>query len=139
MIDRLPSAGSTPVSDLTGDPVVRVAADATVADVAQAIISREVGVVVIGDDERPAAVVSERDVVRVVAAGNGPASVPALGVASKKLLWCDADATVDEVAIRMMDHYVRHVLVERDGKLVGIVSARDLLGVYGANADVESD
>lgn len=139
MTDRLPSAGSTPVSDLTGDPAVRVAADATVADVAEAIISREVGVVVVGDDERPAAVVSERDVVRVVAAGDDPASVPALDVASKKLLWCDADATVDEVAIRMMDHYVRHVLVERDGKLVGIVSARDLLGVYGANADVESD
>ena len=137
MTDKLPSAGSTPISDITGDPVVRVAADATVADVAEAIISREVGVVVVGDDERPAALVSERDVVRVVAAGNDPASVPALDVASKKLVWCGADATVDEVAIRMMDRYVRHVLVERDGELAGIVSARDLLGVYGADADLE--
>ena len=45
-------------------------------------------------------------------------------------MWCDAEATVDQVAARMMDRYIRHVLVERDGALVGIVSARDLLGVY---------
>lgn len=139
MTDKLPSPGSTPISDVTGDPVVRVATDATVADVAEAIIGREVGVIVVGDDERPAALVSERDVVRVVAAGNDPTSASALDVASKKLVWCDANATVDEVAIRMMDHYVRHILVERDGELVGIVSARDLLGVYGAGADIESD
>jgi CBS domain-containing protein len=139
MTDKLPSAGSTPISDITGEPVVRVAADATVADVAEAIISREVGVVVVGDDERPAALVSERDVVRVVAGGDDPTSVPAIDVASRKLVWCGADATVDEVAIRMMDRYVRHVLVERDAELVGIVSARDLLGVYGANADIGFD
>jgi CBS domain-containing protein len=48
------------------------------------------------------------------------------------LVWCDAEATVEEVAVQMMEHYIRHVLVERDGALVGIVSARDLLGVYSA-------
>jgi CBS domain-containing protein len=30
----------------------------------------------------------------------------------------------------MMEHYIRHMLVERDGALAGVVSARDLLGVY---------
>jgi hypothetical protein len=39
----------------------------------------------------------------------------------------------------MMDHYIRHVLVERDGALAGIVSARDLLGVYSASADLDFD
>ena len=34
------------------------------------------------------------------------------------------------VAVQMMDQYVRHILVEDDGRLAGIVSARDLLGVY---------
>jgi CBS domain-containing protein len=32
----------------------------------------------------------------------------------------------------MMEHYVRHVLLEEDGRLVGIVSMRDLLGAYAA-------
>jgi signal-transduction protein with cAMP-binding, CBS, and nucleotidyltransferase domain len=135
-VNAVPSAGSTPISTVIGEPVVRVAADAMVADVAKAIVTREVGVVVVGDDERPTALVSERDVVRVVAAGNDPASVRALDVASTKLVWCNSEATVDEVAVRMMDRYIRHILVEQDGALVGIVSARDLLGLYSADADL---
>lgn len=131
---EIPTAGSIPISDITGDPAVRVAADATVADVARAIIDGEVGVVVLGDDERPRGVVSERDVVRVVAAGNDPAATRADDVASKKLIWCEADTTVDQAAAQMIDHYIRHILVERDGALIGIVSARDLLGVYAADA-----
>ena len=126
------SPGSLPISTITGDPVARVAADATVADVAMAIADCDVGAVVVGDAQRPAALVSERDVVRVVAAGRDPAQVPASDIASTKLVWCDAESTVDDVAARMMDHYIRHVLVQRDGALAGIVSARDLLGVYSA-------
>ena len=46
-----------------------------------------------------------------MAAGKDLASVRALDVASTQLVWCDADATVDEVAVRMMDRYIRHILV----------------------------
>ena len=132
------SPGSIRICTVTGDPVARVAADATIADVAMAMAAIDVGAVVVGDDERPAALVSERDVVRVVAAGRNPATVPAAEVASKKLVWCNAEATVNQVANQMMTHYIRHVLVDRDGALAGIVSARDLLGVYSAYG-VEAD
>ncbi|HTY34878.1 cyclic nucleotide-binding/CBS domain-containing protein [Mycobacterium sp.] len=121
-----------PISTLIGEPVARVVADATVADAARALVAVDAGAVVVGDDVRPAALVSERDIVRVVAAGQDPATVPAADVASTRLIWCDAEATVDQVSARMMDHYIRHVLVERDGALAGIVSARDLLGAYSA-------
>lgn len=124
------SAGSLPISTITGDPVARVPADATIADAARAMVTCDVGAIAIGDDPRPAALVSERDIVRAVAAGRNLATTPVVELASTKLVWCDADASVDQVAVRMMDRYIRHVLVERDGALVGIVSARDLLGVY---------
>src|SRR5262245_18466194 len=101
------------------------------------MVARDVGVIVLGDDALPAALLSERDVVRVVAGGKDPASVRALDVASAKLVWCNANATVDEVALRMMDRYIRHILVEQDGALFGIVSARDLLGGYCAAAAVD--
>lgn len=128
-------AGSMPISTVTGDAVVRVAADASVLDIAKAIVVNEVGAVVIfGDDDRPTALVSERDVARAVATGQDPAAVRATDIASAKLVWCSADSSVDEAAVRMMDHYIRHMLVERDGAPVGIISARDLLGVYSAAA-----
>ncbi len=127
------SAGSLPISTLIGEPVARVPADATVADVAKALVAVDAGAVVVGDDALPAALVSERDIVRVVAAGDDPATVQAADIASTKLVWCDAAATVDQVSARMMDHYIRHILVKSDGALAGIVSARDLLGAYSAD------
>lgn len=135
---EIPAAGSIQISTITGDAVIRVADDATVADVAKTIVDNEVGAVVVGDTPRPKALVTERDVVRVVASGQDPSSVPAADVASKTLIWCDADDTVAKVATRMMDRYIRHVLVERDGDLVGMVSARDLLGIYAADAEQNS-
>lgn len=106
--------------------------------VAEAIAEAGIGAVVVGDEDRPTALVSERDVVRVVAAHQDPASVPAVDVASTNLVWCEASDTVEQVAVRMTDRHIRHVLVERSGVLVGIVSARDLLGVYAAEADPEA-
>jgi CBS domain-containing protein len=127
-------SGSLPVSQLIGDEVARVASDASIHDVALALTTDGVGAVLLGDDKRPQALVSERDVVRSVAAGDDPSTTPASRVASRELVWCDVESTVEEVAAEMLGRYIRHVLVEEDGELVGIVSARDLLGAYSAEA-----
>lgn len=132
------SVGNLPISTVTGDPVARVGADASLADAARAMVADNVSAMVIGGDDSPRALVSERDVVRAVAAGMDPTTVRAVEVASTKLVWCDADSTIDEVATQMMDRYIRHVLVERDGALVGIVSARDVLGVYCSEAELDA-
>jgi CBS domain-containing protein len=129
---EISASGSLPVSQLIGDEVVRVASDATLHVVAQALTNDGVGAVLLGDEGRPTALVSERDIVRSVADGHDPASTPAASVASRELVWCDVESTVEEVAAEMLSRYIRHVLVEEDGELVGIVSARDLLGAYSA-------
>jgi CBS domain-containing protein len=50
------------------------------------------------------------------------------------------DASVHEVAERMMECYIRHVLVEAGGRLIGIVSARDLLGDYvSSSVDIDQE
>ena len=136
-MSKVSPTGSLPVSMLTGDSVERVPADASLADVAQALVDKDIGVVVVGDDARPEALVSERDVVRAVTRGQDLSTIPAIDVASTNLVWCDADATVDAVANKLMDRYIRHVLVEHNGDLVGIVSARDLLGVYSSGAALD--
>ena len=133
------SVGTLPISIATGDPLARVGSDASLADAARAMVANSVGAMIIGAEDRPGALISERDVVRAVAAGMDPNTVRAVDVASTKLVWCDADATIDEVATQMMDRYIRHILVERDGVLVGIVSTRDVLGVYCSGAESESD
>jgi signal-transduction protein with cAMP-binding, CBS, and nucleotidyltransferase domain len=85
-----------------------------------------------------AGILSERDLARAVAERRNVATTKARDIAHSTIVWCDMTATVAEVAAEMMDRYVRHVLVEEEGNLAGIVSARDLLGVY-ATADAETE
>jgi CBS domain-containing protein len=108
--------------------------EATMQQVVDELNADEVGLLLVGSADHIVGVVSERDVVRMLAAGR-ELSTRAIEVASPTPVWCDVTATVHEVAELMMEHYVRHVLVEDDGKLVGIVSARDLLGAYTASAE----
>jgi CBS domain-containing protein len=128
------AGGAATVVVFSADNVATVAPDATLLDVAKELVLDEVGLLVVGTPERVEGVVSERDVVRAVAAGNDPAATPVSAVASTRVVWCDPTTTVDEAAQLMMAEYVRHVLVEDDGRLIGIVSARDLLGAYAADA-----
>lgn len=131
------SPGSDKVSLLIGAPVARVRAEANLRDVAATMVERCVGALVVAERQGPAAgIVSERDLVRALAEARDPLTTRAGDIATTRLLWCDADATIAEVATEMMDAYVRHILVEDRGRLVGIVSARDVLGAYAA-ADLD--
>ncbi|HZQ57045.1 MAG TPA: CBS domain-containing protein [Acidimicrobiales bacterium] len=129
-------AGQTPVSTVVTDSIVRVARDASVAEVATVLTEASIGLVVVGEGDDIAGVVSERDIVTTIAEGRDPKTTLAGDIAHTELAWCDLSATVAEVAEEMMERYVRHVLVEDAGRLVGIVSARDLLGVYAAAEDL---
>ena len=120
------------------DIIVRIAPSATMLDAVDALSGGDVGVVAVMERGKVLGVVSERDVVGAIAHRRPLDTTLAIDLASKDLAWCDADATVTEVANEMSERFIRHVLVERAGKLVGIVSARDLLGYY-ASEDVDPD
>jgi CBS domain-containing protein len=122
--------GSMAVTALLGSDVIRVEPDATIAAVAKVLTDADIGAVVVGTTDTVIGIISERDVTRAVAAGRDVAAEPASAIAHTELIWCAVDATVAEVAEEMMEKWVRHVLVEDGGRLVGIVSARDLLGAY---------
>jgi signal-transduction protein with cAMP-binding, CBS, and nucleotidyltransferase domain len=116
----------------SSESALRVHPSADLASVASTLAAADVGLVVVGVGENVDGVISERDVVRAVAAQRDPHETTAAEIAHHGLVWCDAHADVADVAEEMMRNYVRHVLVERDGYLVGVVSARDLLGAYAA-------
>lgn len=127
--------GSSSISLLIGDEVVRAEPQTPLLDIAKVLVGGAMGAVVLGDGDRPEAVVSERDLVTAMAAGLDPVSTPAIEVATTELVWCDVESTIDDVAAEMMERYIRHVLVEDGGRLVGMVSGRDLLAALCAGAD----
>lgn len=120
-----------PISTLTGDEVRHVAPDVTVAEVAKILDEEGYGALAVEPtDGQVSGIVTERDVLRVVAKGLDPTTTTVGDVASTKLQWCDIDATINEAGRQMVENYLRHLLIEDGGRLAGIVSARDILSIY---------
>ena len=136
-MEQVRRAGALELRDVVGDPVATVAPDATLVEVAQQLTSVGVGALAVGAGGEVTGVVSERDIVSAVAEGRDLATTRVIDVAHTDLVWCDADATVAEAAERMMERYIRHILVADGDRPPSIVSARDLLGVYAADDVVE--
>jgi CBS domain-containing protein len=128
--DRPVEGGEASVRVYTADVVAVVPGDASVLGAAKELVADEVGLLVVGTEDHIEGVVSERDIVRALAHGVDLASTPVRDIATNKVVLGDATATVAEIAELMMQRYIRHVLVEEDGVVVGVVSARDLLGAY---------
>ena len=131
--------GALTIAALASDGVERVGPDADLWEIADAMVEASVGALAVGDGTEVRGIVSERDLVRALAARRDPAGTRAMDIAHTRLVWCDAESTVAEVAEEMMEHYVRHVLVEDGGRVIGIVSARDLLGAYASMECVYED
>jgi CBS domain-containing protein len=132
------NVGAMPVSAFAADGLARVAPEVDMWELAEALVDADVGALAVGDSDEMLGVVSERDIVRALAVRRDPSKTRAIDLAHTRLVWCDASSTVAEVAEEMMEHYVRHVLVEDGGRVVGLVSARDFLGAYAA-ADLADD
>ena len=110
--------------------VLAVPGETTVVEAAQAMMDRNVGMVAVLDGDRLAGLFSERDVVRrVVAVGRDPSATPVAEVMTTDIVTASPDTVYDD-AIRLMDGAnIRHLPIVEDGRLVSMLSIRDLLRV----------
>lgn len=126
-----------------GSAVVSVTPEASVADAARIIASRRIGAVMVVDQaQRVVGILSERDIVRVVA--ERPTGIHGLAVQelmTRDVVMVGPETPVD-AAMEIMDQgYFRHLPVcTPEGALLGIVSIRDLVKhrIMQHQHDVES-
>lgn len=115
----------TPVSTLAWRALVTLPADADVGAIARTMRDEQVSSVVLTG--QPRAIVTTRDLRdRVLADGLGP-DTPASLIASSPILSIDAATPLAEARATMLEHSQHHLGIERDGDLVGVVTAGDLL------------
>jgi CBS domain-containing protein len=117
---------------LVGDHMTRgvltISSDASLGDAAAKMAERGVGAVVIVEGEAIAAILTERDVMKAVGAGkDGSASVADCMTRHPDTI--EPDDTTDHAASLMIHGGFRHLPVVEEGKVVGIVSIRDLMRV----------
>jgi CBS domain-containing protein len=111
---------------MTRNPAVLDAAT-TVADAARVMRDRNIGAVVVCDDQGVCGIVTDRDiVVRAVVNDVAPTKVRLGAICSRELTTLSPGDSVDWAVTMMRYHAVRRLPVVEHGRLVGIVSMGDL-------------
>jgi CBS domain-containing protein len=123
---------SDSVWPFVSDDLICIESGATLDQVAQRLAADSVGALVVTEGERIAGIVSERDVVHAIASGKDLDSTTAAELGTRRVVTCTPDTTIQAAAELMMEHYVRHLLVEDPNGPIGMVSARDLLSAYAS-------
>jgi len=119
-----------PIRELiTGHPVLSLLSTATALEAARAMTTNRVGCVMIADREnRPQGIFTERDLMtRVVVLGKDPNRVRLEDVMSKEVFVVSPDYSLNEARLEMRKRHIRHLPIVEDGKVICVLSLRDLL------------
>lgn len=123
-----------------GANVFTASPNETVAAAAAFLHTRRVGAVVVTDGDRVVGILSERDIVRIVAEEGAPALTKTVSACmTADVVFADPGETVQMLLERMTDRRVRHLPVCKDDRLVGIVSIGDLVKSKIAETEAEAE
>lgn len=124
-----------------GDMVFTAGPAESVAQLAVLLHQRHVGAVVIVEGDREVAgIVSERDIVRLVAEqGAAALDRPVSDCMTRDVIFAEPNEAVDSLLGRMTDRRIRHLPVCVDQRLVGIVSIGDLVKAKIAETVAEAE
>jgi CBS domain-containing protein len=100
----------------------------TITEVAQRMVERNVGAVLVLDAGRPVGIMTERDLMRAVARGlHGDAVVAEYMTTDPETI--EPDDTTQHAAVLMIHGGFRHLPVVEGDDVVGILSIRDLMRI----------
>ena len=112
-----------------GGEVLTIDPTSNVGAAAKLLSERRIGALVVtGAGDRVIGIVSERDVVRVLAE-RGPSALdlPLTDVMTRKVATCSSSDTISSIMAQMTEGKFRHVPVVEQGRLLGIVSIGDVV------------
>ncbi|WP_265518793.1 CBS domain-containing protein [Nitratireductor luteus] len=117
------------ILDKKGRDVVTIAASKTLAEAAALLAEQGIGaVVVLSGDDRIGGILSERDIVRVVGKEGAKALAKQVSsVMTARVKVCHEENTVNDVMQVMTEGRFRHLPVEKNGRLDGIISIGDVV------------
>lgn len=115
------------VESLMKTELITAAADETVAHAAYSMARNGVGAVLVLEGDKLVGVLSERDVLALVAEGGDPTATRVADIATADVVSADLGVSLRDCAALLQSRGIRHLPIVRDGRPVGILSARDFL------------
>jgi CBS domain-containing protein len=111
-----------------GQDLTVISKTETVLEAAKLMADKNIGAVPVVEGERVVGIFSERDIMnRVVARNLNPQNTTVDQVMTKELIVGGPDENIEQILVRMKQANIRHLPIVDNGKLVGIISFRDLL------------
>jgi len=128
------------VSDGMSSVVLTVGPGHTLREAAKAMTQRKVGAAVVMDPDQPGpGIVTERDLLESIGAGQNPDQELVSAHLSSNLTFAAPDWSLERAAEAMVRGGFRHLVVMDGGEIVGVLSMRDIVRCWtqdGATCDV---
>lgn len=115
------------VREVASSAVVTVGPMQTLREAARLMAKHRVGSAVVQDAEQLAGILTERDVLKAVAAGTEPEDVTVQELMTSDVVTVGPDWDLIEAAGEMARRRIRHLVVYDGGQLLGVLSVRDVL------------
>lgn len=114
------------VKDYMKMHVISVDKNAKLKDIAKVMTEKNVGSVIVVDNDKPVGIITEKDVVKAIGKGKG-LEVLAEEIMTASLITIRQDAPISGALSLMRLNNIRHLpVVDEYGKLCGIISIRDI-------------
>ena len=108
--------------------VLTVGPGHTLRDCATQMAQRNVGAAVVHDPDAPGpGIITERDILKSVGAGEDPDAERVAGHLTSDLVFASPDWSLEEAAAAMAKGGFRHLIVIDSGEVAGILSVRDII------------
>ncbi len=115
------------VRDIMIRNVITAKPTTSLRDVARLMFKNRIGSVIVVNGNRVAGVLTESDFIRLAARGIDMKEAVANDFMTRNVVTCDPSITVIDALMIMRTERIRHLPVVKKGKLVGILSIRDLI------------
>ena len=120
----------TQVRDIMQKNVITIDHDKTALEAEVILKEKDISFLVIIKDNKPSGIVSERDIVRKIAAEDLTASSIKLEeIMSKKYKWVESNTEIEFAVQKMINNNIRRLLVLENENLVGVITQTDLAEV----------
>ena len=111
-----------------GSRVFSVKPGASVLEALQLMAEKNTGAVMVVVGDEVMGILSERDCVRKLdLAGRSARETTVMEIMTRDVLYVEAGQSIEECMAVMIDKNIRHLPVYENGKLLGIMSVRDVL------------
>jgi CBS domain-containing protein len=114
--------------DEKGREVIGIPSDATVFDAVKLMVERNVGALLVTDDDEITGIFTERDYLRRIAVeGRRSRDTLVRDVMSSPVVVITPETSVEESMAMMSERRIRHLPVVDDGGIAGMISIGDLV------------